>query len=95
MTRSSRPAAEKAFLPWQLRVLLTRHLPDDAASIRKLIELNDPPPAPVRPPEVETMPHAVTFFLTGAQRRSLFGRLRSVARDRSEALVRLLRLDER
>ena len=40
------------------------------------------------------LPQAVTFFLTGPQRRSLFARLNEVARDRSEALVRLLQLDE-
>lgn len=69
-------------------------VPDDAAAIEKLIALTDPPPPPAPPPEVETMPHAVTFFLTGPQRRSLFARLRSVARDRSEALVRILELEE-
>jgi ParB-like chromosome segregation protein Spo0J len=69
-------------------------VPDDAAAIEKLIALTDPPPPPAPPPEVEAMPHAVTFFLTGPQRRCLFARLNEVARDRSEALVRILRLDE-
>jgi ParB-like chromosome segregation protein Spo0J len=69
-------------------------VPDDAAAIEKLMRLTDPPPPPAPPPDVEAMPHAVTFFLTGPQRRSLFARLSSVARDRSEALVRILQLDE-
>ena len=69
-------------------------VPDDAAAIEKLMRLTDPPPPPAPPPDVETMPHAVTFFLTGPQRRSLFARLSAVARDRSEALVRMLQLDE-
>jgi len=69
-------------------------VPDDAAAIEKLMRLTDPPPPPAPPPDVEAMPHAVTFFLTGPQRRSLFARLNEVARDRSEALVRILQLDE-
>jgi len=73
---------------------LAHLVPDDAAAIEKLMQLTDPPPPPAPPPELETMPHAVTFFLTAPQRRSLFARLSSVARDRSEALVRLLQLDE-
>ncbi|MDY7110252.1 MAG: ParB/RepB/Spo0J family partition protein [Planctomycetota bacterium] len=72
---------------------LAHLVPDDAAAIEKLMQLTDPPPPPAPPPELETMPHAVTFFLTAPQRRSLFARLSDVARDRSEALVRILQLD--
>ncbi len=68
-------------------------LPDDLQRIQKLIELNEPPPPPADPPEVENMPHAVTFFLNAPQRRRLLSRLRDAARDRSEALVKLLELD--
>lgn len=74
--------------------LLADWVPDDAAAIERLIKLTDPPPPPAPPPDLETMPHAVTFFLTGPQRRSLFARLHAVARDRSEALVTLLQLDD-
>jgi ParB-like chromosome segregation protein Spo0J len=73
---------------------LAHLVPDGAAAIEKLMRLTDPPPPPAPPPEVEMMPHAVTFFLTGPQRRTLFARLSAVAGDRSEALVRILQLDE-
>jgi ParB-like chromosome segregation protein Spo0J len=72
---------------------LAARLPEDAARIRRLIELSAPPPPPVAPPDPATMPHTVTFFLTAPQRRRLLERLRAVARDRSAALIGLLELD--
>lgn len=69
-------------------------VPEDASQIDRLIELADPPPGDLAPPpEVEDMPHAVTFFLTGAQRSRLRKRLRAVCADPSEALVQALDLD--
>lgn len=69
-------------------------VPEDAKRIRKLIEATSPPASPAPPPQPATMPHALTFFLTAGQRARLCERLRPIARDRSEALVRLLGLDE-
>ena len=73
---------------------LAKRLPEDAERIRRLIRLTDPPEAMVEPPEVDSMVQAITFFLTGAQRRALVERLRPLARDRSEALVALLGLSD-
>lgn len=75
--------------------LLTR-VPDDAVRIEKLIALTKPPEkdAIAPPPDLAKMPQAVTFFMTGAQRRVLFAKLKNIAPDRSEALVTLLQLDE-
>ncbi len=69
-------------------------VPEDAQRIRKLIEATVLPPSPVPPPPLATMPHALTFFLTAGQRDRLCNRLQPIAPDRSEALVRLLGLDE-
>ena len=68
-------------------------VPEDAMRIRRLIEVAQPPPALLDPPEVEEMPEAITFFLTAPQRRSLLSQLRAVSANRSEALVKLLQLD--
>jgi ParB-like chromosome segregation protein Spo0J len=73
---------------------LSRLVPEDPARLRKLIEASEAPPPPVEPRDVEAMPQAVTFFLTAPQRRCLLKRLKTVAKDRSEALVSLLSLDE-
>lgn len=71
---------------------LAAKLPEDVQKIRKLIEATQAPPSPAPPPDLASMPHAVTFFLTAPQRDRLFDRLKAVARDRSEALVALLEL---
>ena len=71
---------------------LAAKLPEDVERIRKLIETTQAPPSPAPPPDLSSMPHAVTFFLTQPQRDRLLERLRSVARDRSQALVELLQL---
>ena len=73
---------------------LAARLPEDGAQIRKLIALTRPACSLAEPPDVDEMPQAVTFFLTGVQRRALLGRLRPIARDRSRALVALLELDD-
>lgn len=42
----------------------------------------------------DDLPHALTFFLTGAQRRAVLSKLRRHnAGDRADALLRALRLD--
>jgi ParB family chromosome partitioning protein len=71
---------------------LAAKLPEDVQRIRKLIETTQAPPSPSPPPDLASMPQAVTFFLTAGQRDRLFDRLKAVARDRSEALVALLEL---
>lgn len=71
---------------------LAAKLPEDVQRIRKLIETTLAPPSPLPPPDLASMPQAVTFFLTAPQRDRLFDRLKAVARDRSEALVALLEL---
>ena len=71
---------------------LAAKLPEDVQRIRKLIEATLAPPSPLPPPDLASMPQAVTFFLTAPQRDRLFDRLKAVARDRSEALVALLEL---
>ena len=71
---------------------LAAKLPEDVQRIRKLIETTLAPPSPSPPPDLASMPQAVTFFLTAGQRDRLFARLKAVARDRSEALVALLEL---
>lgn len=73
---------------------LAKLVPEDAARIRRLIEVSQPPPPLVEPPNIETMPEAITFFLTAPQRRSLLKQLRAASKNRSEALVKLLSLDD-
>ncbi|MCH8152187.1 MAG: ParB-like nuclease domain-containing protein [Planctomycetes bacterium] len=73
---------------------LASHLPEDVSRIDKLIAATQLPPAPAQPPDLATMPQAVTFFLTAGQRDRLFKKLRPLTRDRSAALVELLALDE-
>jgi len=71
---------------------LAAKLPEDVPRIHKLIEATQAPPLPSPPPDLASMPQAVTFFLTAGQRDRLFDRLKAVTRDRSEALVALLEL---
>jgi len=73
---------------------LARRVPDDAKAIRALIDLQSPPPAPVPPAPIQDMPHPVTFFLTALQRKRLLAHLSQISTDRTEALVRLLALNE-
>lgn len=71
---------------------LAAKLPEDIQRIGKLIEATQAPPPPSPPPDLASMPQAVTFFLTAGQRDRLFDRLKAVTRDRSAALVALLEL---
>jgi len=71
---------------------LERRLPDSADRLRKLMSLADEAPPPAPPPRVDEMLHAVTFFLTGDQRRALYRRLDAVDPDRSTALMNALDL---
>ncbi len=71
---------------------LASKLPEDVDRINRLIALTSPPPLPAPPQALDDLPHAVTFFLTSAQRRSLFAKLRDIQPDRSAALVALLEL---
>lgn len=73
---------------------LAKLVPEGAAAIQHLLELNRPSPPLVQPPDLAHMPQAITFFLTGLQRGRLIDRLKAVGPDRSAALVRLLNLNE-
>lgn len=72
---------------------LARMLPDDAKAISKLAALAAPPPPLASPPQLDQMPHAVTFFLTRPQRDRLMARLEAISRNPSAALVQLLELN--
>jgi hypothetical protein len=65
-------------------------LPDRAADLDRLIKLQEPPPAPAPPVDLADMPRAVTFFLTGDQRRRLDAALKQIGGDRAAALMQLL-----
>lgn len=71
---------------------LAAKLPDDAKQITRLIGLTQPPPQPAPPRDVEDMPHAVTFFVTAAQRKALLAKLREIDSDRTSALLQVLKL---
>ncbi len=49
-------------------------------------------PAPAVAPDAGELPHALTFFLTGAQRAAVLRALRRVDADRARALLRVLRV---
>jgi len=68
-------------------------VPEDRDRIRRLVDITCPPPEPAPAPDVNDMPQAITFFLTGVRRTRLLEKLRAVAPDRSEALAQLLELD--
>jgi len=73
---------------------LARFTPENAAHIRMQIEASSPPPELVEPVETDRMPQAITFFLTALQRARLLEHLGQISRDRTQALVRLLALDD-
>lgn len=52
-------------------------------------------PEPGTPVRSDDLPHALTFFLTKAQRRAVLRALGRHGRDRAVALLRALGLDER
>jgi ParB/RepB/Spo0J family partition protein len=73
---------------------LAKRLPDSIYRLHKLMALTEDAPKPAAPPKVDGMLHAVTFFLTGEQRRTLFRSLDAIDRDRSIALLKLLNIHE-
>lgn len=72
---------------------LEARLPEDRATLTKLLALREPAPPIAAAPALASMPHAITFFLTSPQRDKLLASLREVCTDRSAALVSLLNLD--
>lgn len=50
------------------------------------------PPKPAPPPDPESLPQALTFFLTVRQRRAVLAALRRHDPDRARALCRALRI---
>lgn len=74
---------------------IARLVPDDVDRIHRLIASTHPP-EPIGPPQsVHDLLLAVTFFLNELQRRRLFAALGAICRDRNQALVRILELDDR
>ena len=51
------------------------------------------PAQPKPAPDPETLPYALTFFLSRAERASVLARLKRHGSDRSGALMRALRID--
>ncbi|MFG0260112.1 MAG: hypothetical protein ACF8LK_07135 [Phycisphaerales bacterium JB041] len=50
--------------------------------------------APATPPDVRDLPHPITFFVTGRERRRILRALRRIDGNRVFALRRALGLDE-
>lgn len=71
---------------------LAKVLPDNRQRIKRLIELNQPPPELTPPTDPTKLPNAVTFFLTPLEEQALDAKLRPIDRDPSRALVILLKL---
>lgn len=72
---------------------LAKRLPDSTNRVRKLMELTNEPPPPAPPPKVEDMRQAVTFFLTGDERRELLRALDAIDPDRGAALMTLIKTE--
>jgi len=53
------------------------------------------PPKPAPPPDPDTLPHPVTFFLTRAERRRVLRALRAIHADRRRALLVAIKLGRR
>jgi len=71
---------------------LARSLPEDAAGLNRLLELNaSPPPKPVSPDALADMPVSIHFFLSRDQRNELEATLRELGGQREEALMRMVR----
>ncbi|QKK09902.1 MAG: hypothetical protein HND58_18260 [Planctomycetota bacterium] len=52
------------------------------------------PPTPATPPDVRDLPHPITFFVTGRDRRQILRALRRIDGNRVFALRRALGLDD-
>ncbi len=69
---------------------LSAQLPEKAAHLKKLTELNRAPPPPRKPRALAQMPVAVHFFLMPDQKRALEARLKAIGGPREEALMKLV-----
>jgi len=76
------------------RTRTAQMLPEDQERIDRLLEVRIPPPKPVNIPTDESLPEAVTFFLSPSQRKTLERKLRAVefGKTRSERFIQLLNL---
>jgi len=72
---------------------MARRLPENAQRIRKLTALLDRP-ALAPPPPLVDLPQTVTFVMTARQRARLIDKLEAICKDRTRALLRLLKLDD-
>lgn len=52
------------------------------------------PPTPATPPDVRDLPHPITFFVSGRDRRQILRALRRIDGNRVFALRRALGLDD-
>ena len=66
---------------------MAARLPEDAARIRRTLELNEKPAPPRLPRAISEMPVAVHFFLLPAERDRLEGRLSEIGGGREAALM--------
>lgn len=71
---------------------LAKRLPEDAARVKKLLELNSAPPSPRTPTPVDLMPVCVHFFVQPVQRSAIEKKLRERGGPRESALLDLLGL---
>lgn len=71
---------------------LAKRLPEDAARVKKLLELNSVPPSPAASRSVQDMPVCVHFFVLPAQRSAIESKLREHGGPRESALLDLLNL---
>lgn len=69
---------------------LAQVLPEAASDVKKLLELNAPPPLPQPPPQLESMRVAMHFFVLPQQKRRIDAALAAVGGDRGEALLQLI-----
>ncbi len=69
-------------------------LPESRQRAEQTLALLDDPPEPAAPPPPDDLPHALTFFLTGAQQRRLEAHLAPHSGTRSQRLIALLNLDD-
>lgn len=65
-------------------------LPERIEQVKKLITINDRPPAPRPPQDPDRMPVAVHFFLLPDQKQRLNQRLKAIGGTREEALMKLI-----
>lgn len=71
---------------------LAEQLPLDAAAIKKFIEATENPPTPTSAQDPEGMIHAITFFITKAERTQLVADLLTFTKDRGTALLMAVKI---